>query len=257
MVDNRLVYMVSFNQYQRQYFYNHELLRKELGEALGTTVVIVNENTAKSKHKKCNDDDLWKDIEDLRLDIINRCCDSYWQDIMGKKSLTLPQSKTYRESVYSVRGQEHIMELLKELERAGIYGKMALQVITNCMSKKTFNKYKKIHKIIVQNNVLSKFVGCTVDEIPLISKDVKDRTQVCVFCYLEEQGQKTYTVTKELAQEIVDVFKKSFPMSKKVPTVKGGMKLMREMYQTKGADKIRTELRVSYDNVFKLVESDY
>ena len=255
--DNRLVYMVSFNQYQRQYFYNHELLRKELEEALGTTVVIVSENTAKSKHKKCNDDDLWEGIEDIRQDIINRCCDSYWQDIMGKKSLTLPQSKTYRESVYSVRGQEHIMELLKELERAGIYGKMALQIITNCMSKKTFNQYKKIHKVIVQNNVLSKFVGCTVDEIPLISKDVKDRTQVCVFCYLEEQGQKTYTVTRELAQEIVDVFKKSFPMSKKVPTVKGIMKLMREMYQTKGADKIRTELRISYDNVFKLVESDY
>lgn len=256
-VDNRLVHMVSFNQYQRQYYYNHELLRKELEEALGTTVVIVNENTAKSKHKKCNEDNLWEDIEDLRLDIINRCCDSYWQDIMGKKSLTLPQSKTYRESVFSVRGQEHIMELLQELDRTGIYGKMALQIITNCMSKKTFNQYKKIHKVIVQNNVLSKFVGCTVDEIPLISKDVKDRTQVCVFCYLEEQGQKTYTVTKELAQEIVDVFKKSFPMSKKVPTVKGVMKLMREMYQTKGADKIRTELRVSYDNVFKLVESDY
>lgn len=256
-VDNRLVYMVSFNQYQRQYYYNHELLRKELEEALGTTVVIVSENTAKSKHKKCNDDDLWEDIEDIRLDIIKRSCDDYWQDIMGKKSLTLPQSKTYRESVFSVRGQEHIMELLQELDRTGIYGKMALQIITNCMSRKTFSKYKRIHKVIVQNNVLSKFVGCTVDEIPLISKDVKDRTQVCVFCYLEEQGQKTYTVTKELAQEIVDVFKKVFPMSKKVPTVKGVMKLMREMYQTKGADKIRTELRTSYDNVFKLVESDY
>ena len=75
--DNRLVYMVSFNQYQRQYYYNHELLRKELEEALGTTVVIVSENTAKSKHKKCNDDDLWEDIEDIRQDIINRCCDDY------------------------------------------------------------------------------------------------------------------------------------------------------------------------------------
>lgn len=255
--DNRLVYMVSFNQYQRQYYYNHELLRKELEEALGTTVVIVSENTAKSKHKRCNEDDLWEDIEDIRQDIINRCCDDYWQDIMGKKSLTLPQSKTYRESVYSVRGQEHIMELLKELERAGIDGRMALQIITNCMSKKTFNQYKKINKIVVQNSVLSKFKGCNIEEIPLISKDVKDRTQVCVFCYLEEQGQKTYTVTRELAQEIVDVFKKTFPMSKKVPTVKAIMKLMREMYQTKGADKIRAELRVSDDNVFKLVESDY
>ena len=256
-VDNRLVYMVSFNQYQRQYYYNHELLRKELEEELGTTVVIVSENTAKSKHKRCNEDDLWEDIEDIRQDIINRCCDDYWQDIMGKKSLTLPQSKTYRESVYSVRGQEHIMELLKELERAGIDGRMALQIITNCMSKKTFNQYKKINKIVVQNSVLSKFKGCNIEEIPLISKDVKDRTQVCVFCYLEEQGQKTYTVTRELAQEIVDVFKKTFPMSKKVPTVKAIMKLMREMYQTKGADKIRAELRVSDDNVFKLVESDY
>ena len=149
------------------------------------------------------------------------------------------------------------MELLQELDRTGIYGKMALQIITNCMSKKTFNQYKKIHKVIVQNNVLSKFRGCNVDEIPLISKDVKDRTQVCVFCYLEQQGQKTYTVTKELAEEIIDVFKKSFPMSKGTPTVRGLMKFMREMYQTKGADKIRNELRTSDDNVFKLVESDY
>lgn len=256
-VDNRLVYMVSFNQYQRQYFYNHELLRKELEEALGTTVVIVSENTAKSKHKKCNEDDLWEDIEDIRQDIINRCCDEYWQDIMGKKSLTLPQSKTYRESVFSVRGQEHLMELLKELERAGIDGKLALQIITQSKSKKKLNQYKKIHKVIVHNNVLSKFKGCDVSEIPLISKDVKDRTQVCIFCYLEQQGQKSYKVTRELAEEIIDVFKKSFPMSKSVPTVRGLMKFMREMYQTKGADKIRTELRTSYDNVFKLVESDY
>lgn len=149
------------------------------------------------------------------------------------------------------------MKLLKELERAGIEGKMALQILTNCRSKKTFNQYKRVHKTIVQNNVLCKFKGCDVGEIPLIGKDVKDRTQVCIFCCLEQKGQKSYTITKELANEIIDVFKKSFPLSKKMPMVKGLMGFMREMYQTKGADKIRTELRTSYGDVFKLVESDY
>lgn len=58
-LDKRILYMISYNQFQRQYYYNHELLRTELEDRLNTKVTISEADTEKGKSCKGNVNDLW------------------------------------------------------------------------------------------------------------------------------------------------------------------------------------------------------
>lgn len=256
LVDYRVLYMISYNQFQRQYYYNHELLRRELEWELGTSVVILDEETAKGVHKKSNPDDIWEDIEDLRQEIVHWCSDDYWDSIMGK-SHTFMNIKSYRETVYQIRGQELLMELLKELQKAGIEGELALRILTSSKIKRKVNQYKKLCNLITNNQALDKLKEYDVNEIPLLNKKVKDKSQLAIFCYLKQRGQDTYKITAELVEEIVEFYKEAFPMSRDIPSARSIRLKLREMYQTKGADKIRKDLRKQREDIFKLVESDF
>ena len=256
VLDKRILYMVSYSQFQRQYYYNHELLKRELEERMNTRVVIRHENTAKGKATVYNADDIWEDIEDLRQMIVNNCFYDYWDALMGSSNL-YTQFKKSREKVYGIRGQAHLIELLREMEKSGIKGALALKILTSSKKKAKVTRYQRLHGMIIFNQALNKFTGESIQEIPFYNRSQEEKVQAAIYCYLEQKGQSSYKVTNELAEDILRFYKASFPLSTKLPTkrmIKGRMK---QMYRTKGKDTVRKQLRLKEDEIFELEEADY
>lgn len=162
-LDKRILYMVSYNQFQRQYYYNHEHLKRELEERMNTKVDILEENTSKGKHSSYNPEDIWEDMEDIRQMII--CDDEYWKALTGNTSLYFRLGNRMKE-IQMVKKQTHLLELLKEMDKAGVNGKIALKILTSCKSKGKITQYVNCHKMIVNNQILHKFNGQDIREIP-------------------------------------------------------------------------------------------
>lgn len=256
VLDKRILYMISYNQFQRQYFSNLEFLKRELEERMNTKVVIKNENTAKGKSTPYNAEDIWENIEDLRKVILNNSSDIYWTAIMGGSNC-YTQFKKSREIIYAIRGEEHLIQLLKGMEHSGITGALALKILTCSKSKGKITTYQRFHRMIIMNQLLDKFTGENIEEIPLYNRNQEDKIQAAIYCCLEQKSQSSYKITKELAEEIISFYKASFPLCTKLPTVRVVKSRMKQMYKTKGKDTIRKQLRTEEDEIFKLVKADY
>lgn len=258
VLDKRILYMISYNQFQRQYYFNHEFLRRELEERMNNTkVVIRDENTAKGKGKTpYNAENIWENIEDLRQTILNNNSRSYWAAIMGESNLCTYFKKS-REIIYEIRRQEHLIGFLKEMEKAGITGELAIKILTSSKSRKKIRKYEKLHRMIIINQLLDKFTGDNIEEIPFYNKDCEEKMQAAIYCYLEQKGQSSYKVTNELVDNIISFYKNTFPLSTKLPTARMIKGRMKQMYRTKGKDIIRKQPRLKADEIFELEEADY
>lgn len=254
VLDKRILYMTSYNQYQRQFYYNHELLRRELEVRMGIPVAIKEESTAKGVHMSYNVNDIWEDIEDVRVGI--DCNNSYWEAVMGCGSYYTRFPKS-RQQIYRVREQEHLLELLEELQKSGITGGLALQILTSSKSKGKVTRYRNTHQMIIRNQMLNKFDGEDVKEILLYNKNQEEKIQSAIYCYLEQKCKGSYKITNDLAEEIQHFFKEAYPFSSKIPTVKVIKGRLKQMYKAKGKDTIKKELRIDTAEIFKLVKADY
>ena len=259
VVDKRVLYMLSYNQYQRQYYYNHKALQKELAERLKTKVMIVRENVIEEKHASSyNTGDIWEDIEDIRQLII--CNDDYWNAIIGRDSIYL-RIGNKRKEIQMVREQTYLIKLLKEMDKSGVSGGIALQILTSSRSKRKITQYINCHKVIINNQLLQKISGKSIDEIPFYNKSQKEKMQAAIYCTLKNKGQTAYTVNEKLIDEVIECYAQSFPLNDKIPTHIQIKKMLKIMYKTKvdmkGSYIIKNELNVNETDVFKLIESDY
>lgn len=259
VVDKRVLYMLSYNQYQRQYYYNHKALQKELAERLKTKVMIVRENVIEEKHASSyNTGDIWEDIENIRQLII--CNDDYWNAIIGRDSIYL-RIGNKRKEIQMVREQTYLIKLLKEMDKSGVSGGIALQILTSSRSKRKITQYINCHKVIINNQLLQKFSGKSIDEIPFYNKSQKEKMQAAIYCTLKNKGQTAYTVNEKLIDEVIECYAQSFPLNDKIPTHIQIKKMLKIMYKTKvdmkGSYIIKNELNVNETDVFKLIESDY
>ena len=259
VVDKRVLYMLSYNQYQRQYYYNHKVLQKELAERMQTKVMIVGENVNKGKHASSyNAEDIWEDIENIRQLII--CNDDYWNAIIGRDSIYL-RIGNKRKEIQMVREQTHLIKLLKEMDKAGVSGGIALQILTSSRSKRKITQYINCHKVIINNQLLQKFSGRSIEEIPFYNKSKKEKMQAAIYCTLKNKGQTAYTVNAKLIDDITECYKQSFALNVKIPSQIQIKKMLKIMYKAKvdmkGSYIIKNELNVNETDVFKLIASDY
>ena len=258
-VDKRVLYMLSYNQYQRQYYYNHKVLQKELAERMQTKVMIVGENVNKGKHASSyNAEDIWEDIENIRQLII--CNDDYWNAIIGRDSIYL-RIGNRRKEIQMVREQTHLIKLLKEMDKAGVSGGIALQILTSSRSKRKITQYINCHKVIINNQLLQKFSGRSIEEIPFYNKSKKGKMQAAIYCTLKNKGQTAYTINAKLIDDITECYKQSFALNVKIPSQIQIKKMLKIMYKAKvdmkGSYIIKNELNVNETDVFKLIASDY
>lgn len=258
-VDKRVLYMLSYNQYQRQYYYNHNVLQKELAERMQTKVMIVGENVNKGKHASSyNAEDIWEDIENIRQLII--CNDDYWNAIIGRDSIYL-RIGNRRKEIQMVREQTHLIKLLKEMDKAGVSGGIALQILTSSRSKRKITQYINCHKVIINNQLLQKFSGRSIEEIPFYNRSKKEKMQAAIYCTLKNKGQTAYTVNAKLIDDITECYKQSFALNVKTPSQIQIKRMLKMMYKAKvdmkGSYIIKNELNVNETDVFKLIASDY
>ncbi|MBQ7065291.1 MAG: DEAD/DEAH box helicase [Lachnospiraceae bacterium] len=262
LVDKRILYMVSYNQFQRQYYYNHEMLQKELKARMNTSVILRNENNEKGVHTAYNVKNIWEDIEHLRHMIVFD--DEFWKALVGEVNCYTTIG-IKRNEIREIKKQQHLIELLQELDKSGVSGTVALQVLTFSKTKSKITQYANTHKMIINNQSLKKIQDearntaekVEIEKITFLNKNLREKIQAAIFCYLEQGGKSSYKVTDMLAEEIISFYKKSFPLSVKFPTVRQIKSKLKQMYKTKGSDTIRNELHTDANYIFKLVKADY
>ncbi|MCM1235821.1 MAG: DEAD/DEAH box helicase, partial [Ruminococcus flavefaciens] len=256
-IDKRICFEKSYAQYMRQYYHNHDLLAEEMKFRLGTDVVLMEQDTAKGKKAPLNKEDIWDGIEDLRQEIENIKDDKFWSYLMGKNEAYF-YIYSKKKTVSKVREQEHIMELLKGLEKEGIQGKTALRIIYSSRNQRKINEYIKCFHLISYNKLLERCASVDIEDIlKSIGRAKEIELQVVIYNYLEQKGVQSPKITPQLEGDILEYYKQSFPNIVKFPTKKKVGNKITQMYKSRGKGRIDKELRTSEDDIFNLVTPDY
>lgn len=257
-VDKRVCYEISYRQFNRQYYHNHDLLMKELEFRLDTDVVLLEQDTQKGKKAPRNMDDIWDGIEDLRQEIEQVGDDIFWSNLMGKNSFSFGYTK--RETVSKVAEQEHLMEILKRMEKQEITGRTALRILFSSRDQKKVNEYVKCFYSIAFNEQLEEHDGRDINQILGIAYKGRKKElilQSVIYSYLEQKGVQSPNITKTLEEEIQKYYVLVIPNTAKPPTVRSIGNKMRMMYKSRGKNRIDKQLRTNRDDIFNLVKSDY
>lgn len=258
-IDYRILYMVSYNQYQKQYLYNSDKLKEELEARMKVRVDFVETATGKGK-KEYDSNNLWEGLEYVRQEVV--CDEHYYNAIVNweNNKYTLDGTR-HSNNVSAIRGTGYMKELMKDLEKLHLSKENILRVLVNSKSKGRVTKYKNAYILITSNRMLEKFDGMNTKDIPLYNMGLKDTLQVAVYCYLKQKGCGCYNVTDALLKEIFEFYKKVYPKQAgplNERTAKRSIqKLIKRMYKPKGSGAIRNQLRTEEKDIFVMVESDY
>lgn len=256
--DYRLLYMVSYNQYQKQYLYNADRLKEELEARMKVRVDFVETATGKGK-REYDRNNLWEGLEYVRKEVV--CDEHYYNAIVNWEENKYTSDIHHKDNISSIRRTGYMKELMKDLEKLHLSKENILRVLVNSKSKGRVTKYKNAYILVTSNRMLEKFDGMNVKDIPLYSRGVKDTLQVAVYCYLKQKGCGCYNVTDALAKEILAFYKKVYPReaeSINEKTVKKSIRrLVQRMYKSKGSGAIRNQLKTDEKDIFAIEKSDY
>ena len=256
VVDKRILFLLSYQMFQRQYFYSTQELKKELEQRIGLPVDIIEGETKKVMHKKMETDNIWEGLtEDIRQSVA--CDDAYFDSLMYEHFSVYVHTPDGNEMVSQIREQGIITGLAEELQKAGVPKGVCLGILKNSQKKAKVTKYKNACKVIINNQMLDRMKYTDISSIPLYSKQLKDKLQVVIYCLLTTRKQTCYKLTKQLTEDVIASYKKAFPSSKKLPTQRQVMSKLKQMYKPKGKDSIRNELYLKEDEIFKLIKSDF
>lgn len=258
-IDKRICFEVSYHQYNRQYYHNHDILAEELRFRLGADVVLLEQDTSKGKKAPCNKEDIWDGIDDLRKEIEGNRNDTFWSYLMGKNGMYF-YLYSKKDTVNRVREQVHLMEILNEMEKQGITGGTALSILTSSRSQKKIKEYVKCFHGIAFNKQLEQCDGMDIGQIlNLCYKGRKKEMalQAVIYCCLEQKGVQSPMVTKELEKDIQEYYGQVFADTAKLPTVKSIGNKVRQMYKSRGKNRIDKVLRTNMSDIFTLVKPDY
>lgn len=256
VVDKRILFLLSYQMFQRQYFYSTQELKKELEQRMGLPVDIIEGETKKVMHKKIETDNIWEGLtEDIRQSVA--CDDAYFDSLMYEHFSVYVHTPDGNEMVSQIREQGIITVLAEELQKAGVPKGVCLGILKNSQKKAKVTKYKNACKVIINNQMLDRMKYTDISSIPLYSKQLKDKLQVVIYCLLTTRKQTCYKLTKQLTEDVIAAYKKAFPSSKKLPTQRQVMSKLKQMYKPKGKDSIRNELYLKEDEIFKLIKSDF
>ncbi len=257
-VDYRILYMVSYNQYQKQYLYNADKLKEELEARMKVRVDFVETATGRGK-REYDRNNLWEGLEHVRQEVV--CDEHYYNAIIKWEENKYTSDISHSDNISRIRRTGYMQELMKSLEKLQMSKGSILRVLVNSKSKGKVTKYKNAYILITSNRMLEKFDGMNTEDIPLYSRGLKDTLQVAAYCYLKQKGCGCYNVTDTLAGEIIAFYKKVYPEGAKALNAKTAngrvKKMLRKMYKSKGSNAIRSLLRTDESDIFAIEESDY
>lgn len=257
-VDYRLLYMVSYDQYQRQYLYHADRLKEELEARMKVRVDFVETATGKGK-REYDRNDLWEGLEYTRQNVA--CDEHYYNAIIRWEENKYTSHVYHKENISRIRRTGYMQELMKDLERLHMSKENILRVLVSSKSKAKVTKFKNAYNLIISNRMLEKFDGMDTGAIPLYNKGIKDTLQVAIYCCLKQKGCGCYTITDALAEEIIGFYREAYPKESLSLNGKGAVarvkKMLRNMYKSKGANAIRNQLKTDEKDIFTIEKSDY
>lgn len=257
-IDYRILYMVSYNQYQKQYLYNADKLKEELEARLKVRVDFVETATGKGK-REYDRNNLWEGLEYVRQEVV--CDEHYYNAIIRWEENKYTSDIHHENNISRIKETGYMQELMKSLEKLQMSKENILRVLVSSKSKGKVTKYKNAYILVTSNRMLEKFDGMNTEDIPLYSRELKNTLQVAIYCYLKQKGCGCYNVTDALAGEILAFYKKAYPKeaeSLNEKNVKRSIKrLIKRMYKSKGSGAVRNQLKTDEKDIFAIEEPDY
>lgn len=256
VVDVRVLFLISYSQFQRQYYWHIDELKREMESRMGVPVEVIQIDNVKEKHCTYNQQNIWDGIENLREQVI---CDEVFYKSFIENVYTdyLADDSQYKKVIEELREHDYFQELVEPLDKMKMGHDMILKVLIASKSKAKITQFKNAYQLIIGNKRLVEFEKSRVGDVSVFSRKIGDKLQVVIYDYLTKKNQSCYVVNDTLATEITMEYKNKFPLGVKMPTERMVKAKIKQMYKIKDKKSIKNELRLNVNDIFKIVKSDY
>jgi hypothetical protein len=247
--------------------YYPNLIKEELESRLNTKVTIKEVENTKVK-LNLQEEDIWENLDDLREWVSKNATSYIYEYVIQNKKVSSRHPD--KEGIEQLQKQKKLIAYLRNLEKVGITEGLALKILANSKTKKKINEYKKYYGIIVLNRELQTANSKEASKTIMLNETLKpNRMQVAIFCYINDKGQKTFSVTEELQQSIIEYYQEQFPLDKKGIGKRQVVIKINAMYKLHSKVKLKSknkknkqcnrmgELRIDKRDIFEIVKSDY
>lgn len=256
VVDVRVLFLISYSQFQRQYYWHIDELKREMESRMGVPVEVIQIDNVKEKHCTYNQQNIWDGIEDLREQII--CDEAFYRSFIENVYTDyLADDSQYKKVIEELRKYSYFKELVEPLDKMKMGHDMILKVLVLSKSKAKITQFKNSYQLILGNKRLTEFEKSKVGDVSVFSRKIGDKLQVVIYDYLKEKNQFSYVVNDMLANEIIRAYKDKFPLVVKVPTERMVKNKLNQMFKTKDKKSIKNELRLNVKDIFKIVKANY
>lgn len=256
VVDVRVLFLISYSQFQRQYYWHIDELKREMEARMGVPVEVIQIDNVKEKHCTYNQQNIWDDIENLREQVI--CDEAFYKSFIENVYTNyLADDSQYKKVIEELRKYSYFQKLIEPLDKMKMEHDMILKVLIASKSKAKITQFKNAYQLIIGNKRLVEFEKSKVGDVSVFSRKIGDKVQVVIYDYLTKKNQSCYVVNDTLVKEIIMEYKNKFPLGVKMPTERMVKAKIKQMYKIKDKKSIKNELRLNVNDIFKIVKSDY
>lgn len=256
VVDVRVLFLISYSQFQRQYYWHIDELKREMESRMGVPVEVIQIDNVKEKHCTYNQQNIWDGIENLREQVI--CDEAFYKSFIENVYTNyLADDSQYKKVIEELREHDYFQKLIEPLDKMKMGHDMILKVLIASKSKAKITQFKNAYQLIIGNKRLVEFEKSRVGDVSVFSRKIGDKLQVVIYDYLTKKNQSCYVVNDTLVKEIIMEYKNKFPLEVKMPTERMVKAKIKQMYKIKDKKSIKNELRLNVNDIFKIVKSDY
>lgn len=256
VVDVRVLFLISYSQFQRQYYWHIDELKREMEARMGVPVEVIQIDNVKEKHCTYNQQNIWDGIENLREQVI--CDEAFYKSFIENVYTNyLADDSQYKKVIEELRKYSYFQKLVEPLDKMKMGHDMILKVLIASKSKAKITQFKNAYQLIIGNKRLVEFEKSRVGDVSVFSRKIGDKLQVVIYDYLTKKNQSCYVGNDTLVKEIIMEYKNKFPLGVKMPTERMVKAKIKQMYKIKDKKSIKNELRLNVNDIFKIVKSDY
>lgn len=256
VVDVRVLFLISYSQFQRQYYWHIDELKREMESRMGVPVEVIQIDNVKEKHCTYNQQNIWDGIENLREQVI--CDEAFYKSFIENVYTNyLADDSQYKKVIEELRKYSYFQKLIEPLDKMKMGHDMILKVLIASKSKAKITQFKNAYQLIIGNKRLVEFEKSKVGDVSVFSRKIGDKLQVVIYDYLTKKNQSCYVVNDTLVKEIIMEYKNKFPLGIKMPTERMVKAKIKQMYKIKDKKSIKNELRLNVNDIFKIVKADY
>ena len=254
-MDEKMLFLVSYKQYQRQYNYAPMDLKRELEERFEVTV-SVSEQMFASKPKMRIHKCIWDGMEDVREAVpINV---SIYAALVGEQVPGTMRSLETMKILNALKSNPLYMDNVRALARAGIEGNMALTILKNSNTPRKVKEYMEAYQVVIMNQYLMMHMGeGNAIRVPHMKKSLYE-LQASLYEVIEKRNKTCFKINNNLIDECIKYYIDKYKVVKN-PSKRMVRELLKKMYLYKDAkdDYMTASLRVNEQDIFKVITGDF